>query len=122
MDSQPPNDYPFAFTLDDLFVLTDALSAHQRTIEQSLGKAYIDGEQKAQAILTSYRQHTMDLHGMLVQPIDMEAEQMRLAQQGLFEIDMGEDYFDDVRDPYEDITPEEADELYKSVFEPKKKN
>ena len=102
--------HDFNLTMEELFIVTDALQVHKRSIEVQLSTALSKGDETAIQILWNDRQHVTDLHDMFQSPILQEADEWKLAEQGIFEIDMGDDEYplgkhpiDDATDPYEGI-------------------
>lgn len=103
----PPKDYEFAFTIDDLFCVVDALNDRRRTVEIQLGQAYIDGNTAQQSKLHGIQRRLLDLSDMLAVPTrfvieDWWAEEATVAQweHDTAEADVDEwDLPDDFKDP-----------------------
>lgn len=121
MESTPPKDYPFAFTLAELFDLTSMIEKRQREIEIKLGEAYIAHNKIRQKALHISLERVSNLHDMLIQPINTFSDEMMDLGFADAEADDwvtgDDDGYDpnDATDPYEGVDGDDLrDYLYKN--------
>ncbi len=111
METKPPDDYPFSFTLAELFDLTLMVKTRHREVEIQLGQAYLDGDARKQRIFSGVLQRLSDLHGMLNVPITQLAEDI----DDLPWLDAEVTEADNDDNPFEEIEPDDLkDYFYKN--------
>jgi len=76
--------HEYSLNTQELFILTDALEGHKRSIEKQLSKAMKEGNEVAIHLLLQDRQQAIDLHDMFNEPILQDADEWKLAEQGIY--------------------------------------
>lgn len=84
MQTKPPEDYTFAFTLNQLFTLTEYLTKCRTVLDHDIAETYTDSDEDARRVLLAEREDLTDIIDMLTVPIDVEATAWKLAEQGIY--------------------------------------
>ena len=90
--------HDYTLNTHELFVITDALEAHKRSIEKQLAKALEEGNDVAIHMLWSDRQQTVDLHDMFNEPILQDASEWDFSDDDDIDFEEPEEDADDVLD------------------------